>query len=75
MEDESFLSSKTVRQDSEVLGLQERLKKSVELDINAANFTWETLVSLQHTEHAPSSRSNEDDISKPVEVCGLFVIL
>lgn len=68
LEDKSCVSSETVQQDLEVHGLQERLKKSVQLDINSANFTWSTLVSLQHTEHAYSSRSNEDDISKAVEV-------
>ncbi|MCO5604189.1 hypothetical protein L7F22_058350 [Adiantum nelumboides] len=62
-----YSSSKARELDSEDICLKERLKMSVEMDINSTSFTWGNLVSLHHSQQASSSGS-EDDMSKPVEV-------
>lgn len=68
VDNDSMLSPSIVWQDLQRMGLQERLSKAVELDINSAGFTWETLVSLHHSEHTASTKSTKDDMSKPLEV-------
>lgn len=48
--------------------LWERLGKAVALDIESSEFSWDTLISLHHTEHKNSTEHSEDELNKPLEV-------
>eukprot|EP01018_Ginkgo_biloba_P028023 Gb_35255 [translate_table: standard] len=48
--------------------LWERLGRAVALDIEANEFSWDTLTSLHHTEHTSSTEHSEDEMSKSLEV-------
>ncbi|KAH9306500.1 hypothetical protein KI387_010904 [Taxus chinensis] len=48
--------------------LWERLGKAIPLDIESSKFSWDTLVSLHHTEHTSSTEHSEDEMNKPLEV-------
>jgi len=71
---ESAVESKTSASHSQSLDttsettLWERLGKAVALDIESSEFSWDTLISLHHTEHTSSTEHSEDEMNKPLEV-------
>ena len=71
---ESAVESKTLASHSQSLDttsettLWERLGKVVALDIEWSEFSWDTLISLDHTKHTSSTEHSEDEMNKPLEV-------
>ena len=47
--------------------LWEGLRKAEAWDIESSGFSWDTLISLHHTEHASSTEHSEDEMNKPLE--------
>lgn len=71
---ESVVESKTSASHAQSLDttpettLWERLGKAEALDIESSGFSWDTLISLHHTEHTSSTEHSEDEMNKPLEV-------